>query len=257
MSSSDFHSLFSGHAADYAQFRPRYPAALFAELARRAPSRRVAWDAGTGNGQAAVALADWFERVIATDPSAEQLAHATAHARVEYRPGAEAIEPAGSVADGSIALITVAQAAHWFDRPRFFGEAARLLEPGGLLALWCYSLLEVDARFDALARELHDVTLAADWPGPRALVMEGYRSIALPFPEITGELPRFAIEQEMTLAGVAGYVATWSALQRHRQRTGVDPLAALAPRLRDAWGDPAATRRVRWPLHLRVARKPA
>lgn len=253
---SSFHSLFSGHAAAYAEFRPRYPVALFAELARRAPSRRVAWDAGTGNGQAAVALADWFERVIATDPSAEQLAHATAHARVDYRRGAETIEPTGHVADGSVALITVAQAAHWFDRPRFFGEAARLLQPGGLVALWCYSLLEVDTRFDALVRELHDVALAPDWPAPRALVMEGYRSIVLPFPEITGELPRFAIEQEMAFDGVVGYVATWSALQAQRKRTGRDPLATFGPRLLEAWGAPATRRRVRWPLHLRVGRKP-
>lgn len=252
MNAPDYRRLFSGHAAAYAAFRPRYPAALFAELAARAPSRRRAWDCGAGNGQAALGLADHFEEVLATDPSAEQLAQAVRHPRIEYR---QLVAEPTDLADGSFALVTAAQAAHWFDLPRFFATVERLLEPGGLVALWCYSLLEVAPPFDALVRELHDQTLAPDWPPPRALVMEGYRSIALPFPEITAELPSFSIEQELPLAGVIGYLATWSALQQQKRCTGVDPLAALAPRLAAAWGDPATPRRVRWPLHLRVGRK--
>lgn len=246
-----WHDLFSGHAASYAQFRPRYPARLFAELAARAPSRRLAWDCGTGNGQAALGLAEHFERVLATDPSREQLAQAPAHPRVEYR---HLVDEPRDLADGSVALVTVAQAVHWFDLERFYPVVERVVEPGGLLALWCYSLLEVEPAFDALLRELHDVTLVEHWEPPRRLVMEGYRSLPLPFPEI--DFPPLAIEAELPLAAVLGYIATWSALQQHRRRTGSDPLAALAPRLAQAWGDPNPPRRVTWPLHFRVARKP-
>ncbi len=254
MSAPDYGSLFSGHAASYAAFRPRYPDALFAALAERAPSRRLAWDCGTGNGQAAAGLAVHFEQVLATDPSREQLAHAIAAPRIVYR---HLVEEPVDLADASCALVTAAQAAHWFDLPRFFTTVARVLEPGGLVALWCYSLLEVAPEFDALVRRLHDETLAEDWPPPRALVSAGYRSIVLPFPEITSELPKFAIERQLPLAGVVGYLRTWSALQQHRRRTGADPLDALAPSLAAAWGDPATARQVRWPLHLRVARKPS
>lgn len=193
----------------------------------------MAWDCGTGNGQAALGLADHFERVLATDVSAEPT----------------------DLAGDSFALVAVAQAVHWFDRPRFFATVSRVLQPGGLLALWCYSLLEVAPAFDAAVRELHDVTLAPDWTAPRALVMEGYRSIELPFPEVT--LPPFAIEQSMPLAGGVGYLSTWSAIQQRRRRTGADPLAALVPRLIEPWGDLVVHRVVRWPLHLRVGRKPS
>jgi methylase of polypeptide subunit release factors len=81
----DRRALLSGHAASYATFRPRHPNALFAALAARAPSRRRAWDCGTGNGQAAAGLAARFEQVLATDPSAEQPSHAIAAPRIVDR----------------------------------------------------------------------------------------------------------------------------------------------------------------------------
>ena len=77
-----FPDHFSGQASAYAKFRPRYPAVLFHYLALRAPGTRLAWDCGTGNGQAAVGLANRFAHVVATDPSDAQLANAQRHARV-------------------------------------------------------------------------------------------------------------------------------------------------------------------------------
>src|SRR5437667_11531083 len=85
-----FKDHFSRQAADYAKFRPRYPQQLFDYLGSIAPSRQLAWDCGTGNGQAAVGLALLFDRVIATDASEKQIAKAEPHERVEYR-----VTPAG------------------------------------------------------------------------------------------------------------------------------------------------------------------
>jgi 2-polyprenyl-3-methyl-5-hydroxy-6-metoxy-1,4-benzoquinol methylase len=103
---------FSGHASAYHQFRPTYPASLFAALAAGAPSREAAWDVGCGNGQASVALAAHFATVFATDMSAQQIASADAHPRVQYR-----VAPAeeSGLAPRSIDLVLVAQALHWFD----------------------------------------------------------------------------------------------------------------------------------------------
>ena len=70
---SAFPDHFSGVAGAYAGLRPRYPDRLFAWLAEFVDRRELAWDCGTGNGQAAVALADYFERVIGTDASAAAL----------------------------------------------------------------------------------------------------------------------------------------------------------------------------------------
>ena len=83
-----FKDLFSGQASDYARFRPRYPAPLFAWLAAQVQRHRLAVDVGSGNGQAAIALAAHFDRVVAIDPSASQLAHGQALANLDYRKAA-------------------------------------------------------------------------------------------------------------------------------------------------------------------------
>ena len=62
----NFKDHFSAHAAGYAGARPGYPDELFEWLALQCPRRRLAWDAGCGNGQASVALAGFFEEVYAT-----------------------------------------------------------------------------------------------------------------------------------------------------------------------------------------------
>jgi hypothetical protein len=83
--SVSFKDCFSKQAADCAKFRPRYPQELFYYLGKIAPSRQLAWDCGTGNGQAAVGIASVFDHVIATDASEKQIANAQPHKRVEYR----------------------------------------------------------------------------------------------------------------------------------------------------------------------------
>src|SRR5208282_5000395 len=79
-----FKDHFSRQAAAYGRHRPRYPLELAAHLAAVAPGHTLALDLATGNGQAAVDLAAHFERVLASDASASQLAHAAPHARVHY-----------------------------------------------------------------------------------------------------------------------------------------------------------------------------
>ena len=111
-----FKDHFSKQAADYARFRPRYPHEMFEYLGSLAPSRKLAWDCGTGNGQAAVGLATVFDRVIAIDASEKQIASAELHERVDYR-----VAPAedSNIDFGTVDLTMVAQALHWFDLTAF------------------------------------------------------------------------------------------------------------------------------------------
>ena len=120
--SRPFHDHFSEIAQRYANFRPRYPAALFDWLATLVQRNSSVWDCACGNGQAALDLATRFDRVVATDASREQIASATARPNVEYR-----VAPAdqSGLPDQSVALITVAAAIHWFDRERFYAEIGR------------------------------------------------------------------------------------------------------------------------------------
>ncbi len=65
-----FDDQFSSQARAYAAHRPRYPAELFADLAALTPDHNLAWDCGTGNGQAAIGLARHYRRIAASDASA-------------------------------------------------------------------------------------------------------------------------------------------------------------------------------------------
>ena len=244
-----FQDHFSARAAGYAAYRPSYPAALFEWLAELSPGREAAWDCATGSGQAALGLAPYFRRVVATDASVSQLAHAKAAAGIEYR-----VAPAESsgLPDRSVDLVTVAQALHWLDRPRFYAEVGRVLRPGGLLACWMYNLIEVTAEFDRLVGRFYTEVVGPFWPGNRVLVDQGYRTVEFPSPELAP--PRFEMTEEWTLDHVVGYLGTWSAVTRYLEAKGHDPVALIVPELKAVWGDPGRTRTVRWPLSLRVAR---
>src|SRR5215207_5405873 len=80
-----FSDHFSTVARRYADYRPRYPAALFDYLAELLPRPAVAWDCACGNGQATLDLAKRCQSVIGTDASQEQIAAATGPANVEFR----------------------------------------------------------------------------------------------------------------------------------------------------------------------------
>src|SRR5215216_7537114 len=109
--STHFEDHFSKQSQTYAQYRPQYPEEIYAYLASLAPGRSLAWDCGTGNGQAAIGLAKYFDKVYATDASAEQISLAYTHNKVDYR-----VEPAEHVSldASSTDLVTVAIAIHWF-----------------------------------------------------------------------------------------------------------------------------------------------
>lgn len=249
---SGFRDHFSGHADAYARFRPVYPPRLFAWLASVAPGHERAWDCATGNGQAARGLAPHFREVVATDASAEQLRSAAPHPGVVFRVAAA--ESSG-LEDASVDLVTVAQALHWFDLPRFFAEAARTLRPGGVVAAWCYVQVAVSAEVDAVVARLYGETVGPFWPPERALVEDGYRSLALPPPFVEVDAPELAMEARWTLSELLGYLGTWSAAQRYRRATGRDAVVEVSPELGAAWGPAGEVRTVRWPLQLRAARR--
>lgn len=245
----NFKDHFSGHAAAYREARPLYPNALFEYLAALCVRHDLAWDAGCGNGQAALALAERFDQVIATDPSAPQIAEAPPHPRVHYR-----VEPAeaGTLAAASADLITVAQALHWFDQTRFHSEVRRVAKPGAAIAVWSYALCHVSPGVDAVLAELYEGIVGPYWPPERTHVANGYAD--LPFPYAPLAAPSFAMRHDWTLAQLFAYLGTWSAVQRYRSSVGIDPREAIRLALEKAWGDPDATQDIVWPLIVKAGR---
>jgi SAM-dependent methyltransferase len=250
--SESFRDHFSGCAAEYRAFRPTYPPELFEFLAGAAPARELAWDVGTGSGQAAVGLAAHFARVVATDASAGQLATAGRHPRVEY---AVATAEECPLPDGCADLTVAAQALHWFDHPRFYAEVRRVSKPGGLFAATCYHSPSVGPEVDPVLRDWEDF-IRPYWPAGREWVDAGYRTLPFPFPELS--VPRFELKVETTPAQFLGYLGTWSAAQKYRKAHGSDPLERFAAQFAAAWGDPERVRTLCWELTLRLGRvKPA
>lgn len=246
---SGFKDHFSSASDRYAAYRPDYPAALFAWLASRCTERGTAWDCATGSGQAALGLAPHFRRVVATDASAEQIQHAEAHPDIDYRV---APAEASGLADRSIDLVTVAQAAHWFDLPRFYREVSRVLRPGGVLALWGYGRMVLPGEMDAPFLRFYSETIGPYWPPERALIDDAYRSLDFPFAEI--EAPTFFIEVEWSLRRLTDYLSTWSAVKRYQTARDHDPLPALMAELMPLWGDADTAKKLQWPIFLRVGR---
>jgi SAM-dependent methyltransferase len=245
----NFKDNFSKQAAEYAKFRPQYPEALFHYLANLCDQRKVAWDCGTGNGQCAVPLAQFFDSVIATDPSEKQLAKAGRHPRIDYRLGSA--ESSG-LAPESVDLITVAQALHWFPIDRFWDEVQRILRPNGVIAVWCYGFLEIAPAIESVLARFYEDIVGDYWDFERKLVEDGYRSISFPFVEL--KMPPFAIETQWSLPHLTGYLQSWSATQNFIKANGNDPIQLILPELSHLWGDPDSLRDVRWPLHFRVGR---
>jgi len=242
-----FKDHFSSDSDTYERYRPGFVPALYHWLAAQAPARRLAVDVATGNGQAALGLAEHFDSVIATDASAAQLAAARPHPRVQYR-----CEPAEAltVADRSADLVVAAQAAHWFEWNAFVAEVRRVLRPGGLLAVWSYGFFRATPGIERLVADFSRDVVGPYWPRERRHVEEGYRDLVPPFPEVA--TPPFEMRADWDLESALGYFGTWSAVKRYREFCGRDPVALIAAPLAAAWGP--GRRALAWPLMLRAAR---
>ena len=247
--STDLRNWFDQGGQAYARFRPEYPAELSAYLASMAPDRALAVDVGCGSGQLTRQLAEHFSAVVGFDPSADQIAHAALHEHLNY-----ACAPAEGLPlqSRSASLITAAQAAHWFDLPKFYAEVRRIAEPNAILALISYGVLRLEGALDERFKTFYWQEIGPYWPAERKLVDSGYATIDFPFGEFPG--PEIAIRLEWNLEEFLGYVSTWSAVRSAREAGREDLLHDFAADMAARWGDPVARHRVSWPINMRIGR---
>ena len=239
-----FADHFSTIAAKYAAYRPTYPPALVEALG----SGGVAWDVGCGNGQLSIGLAAKFDHVIATDPAQAQLDAAPKHPRVEYR--CVSAEESG-LPDRSVDLIVCAQAAHWFDWPKFVAEAGRIAKPGALVALVSYGNMVIEGTVGEIIEHYHHGVVGKYWPKGREHVENGYRDLVMPWTPVAA--PAIDMRAEWTRDELVGYVSSWSATVKCVDVEGPAPFEKLQADLAAAWPN-NEKRLMRWPLTLRLAR---
>lgn len=243
---AEFKDHFSQVAKEYRTFRPEYPEELFRWLATVAPRQEAALDCGCGTGQAAVALAPYFNNVYAVDPSTEQIACAIANDKVTYL-----VAPAEQTGlpEESQDLIIAAQALHWFDLDRFYPEVRRIARGKAVFAAFSYGLVTVTPETDKVIKHLYYDILGRYWPPERRHVDEGYRTLPFPFQEIA--TPEFVMTANWDLDHLLGYLATWSAVKEFRARTSNDPLKAAEDELRKVW-ERSEVKIISWPLVIRA-----
>ncbi|OWM91477.1 hypothetical protein CDL15_Pgr017395 [Punica granatum] len=254
--------LFDKQAEVYAKARPTYPRELYEKLAALTPGHTLAWDVGTGNGQAAIGVAQHYEQVIATDVSESQLKHAMPHPRVQYihtplsLSDEELVTTLGG--ENSIDLITVATAAHWFDLPMFYSLVDRLLrKPGGLVAVWTYQGFEVSPTFDPILKRFTDTTMPY-WKPNAQYVFDQYRTLPFPFESVglgsEGSPYMMELHKEISFDGFMQLLKSVSAVTTAKEH-GIDLLSEeVVKEFERAWGGPTLVRSVMCKLFMLTGR---
>lgn len=238
--------LFSQQAAEYAKYRPDYPQALYDFIFSQVKTFDNAWDCGTGNGQAAIALAKKFKHVMATDLSENQIQHAQQRSNITYQVCCAEKTP---FPDHYFDLVTVAQALHWFDFDLFYPELKRVLKHEGIFAAWCYDLSRVNPKVDRVIDTFYNTILGPYWDKCRWLIDEKYQTIPFPLKKI--DSPPFAIELAWDLTQYVNYISkTWSATQSYFKQHGFNPIDLILSDLENAWGESAQSRKITWPIYL-------
>ncbi|MBB3227285.1 SAM-dependent methyltransferase [Luteibacter sp. Sphag1AF] len=180
---------FSDRVEDYVRYRPDYPHALIDWLAHLGVTADwIVADIGAGTGISSRMFLDEEHTVIAVEPNAPMRAAAVQWLGSDPRFRAvDGTAEATGLPDGSVDLVTVAQAFHWFDQASTKREFHRILSPRGLVAVFWNSrrlvgtpflegyerlLLEYGNDYVSVAERYADDDTMAEWFG------DGYRGMA-------------------------------------------------------------------------------
>jgi SAM-dependent methyltransferase len=241
-------NYFSKQSDQYAEHRPRYPKGIFQYLVGLCGEREHAWDCGCGNGQASLQLSKYFSNVIATDVSESQIENALSMPNVTFR-----CEPSEStsITGGSVNLVVVAQALHWFDFEQFFEEVHRVCKPNGLFSAVTYNLCRVNDAVDQVIDDLYWDTLQGYWPDRRKYVDSAYSDIDFPFEMLPVKV--FDMRLDWPVQQFIAYLKTWSGVKAYEEKNRVNPIDEIEHQIIDAWSADNVIS-VNWPVTVVAGR---
>lgn len=241
---------FSNQSQTYKKYRPTYPQELYDIILAHTVARNKCWDCGTGNGQVASHLANYFEKVYATDLSQNQIANAIQKENIQY-----AVERAEQTyfEDDQFDLITVGQAIHWFDFEAFNKEVKRVAKHKATLAVWGYSLLRISPELDPLIDHFCNNTVGPFWNKERRYIDEEYETVQLDFEESKIE-HNLSIRAKWQIEHLDGFLNSWSSVQNYkREKGGENPVNTLMEEVKRIWPS-GESKEVRFPMFLRLGK---
>ena len=240
---------FSKLADTYKKYRPTYPRELFDEILELTSEREACWDCGTGNGQVAAQLSPHFKQVFATDISSQQIAKAAKRKNISYsKQRAEST----SFDKNQFDLVTVAQAAHWFDMPAFNRELKRVVKNNGLVYVWGYGLLRIDPTINKLIDNFYTKVVGPYWDEERKHVDRHYETIVFDFNEIKSTKAH-CIQVSWNLKDLEGYFNSWSSVQNFIAKEDQNPVAELIGRIGHHWKN-ETVKAIKFPIFTRIGR---
>ncbi|HET9744262.1 MAG TPA: class I SAM-dependent methyltransferase [Chitinophagaceae bacterium] len=241
--------LFSRQSDLYAKYRPTYPKDLYEYVLSFVKEKNIAWDCATGNGQAAVVLADYFKKVIATDISASQIEKATRKENIVYSVCSAESTPFD---DDTFDLVTVAQAYHWINWKKFKQEATRVCKPDAVVAVWAYySHTTGNDRVDKAVHDFYENVTKPYWDYERKYVEEKYRTIDFDYKLLP--VKDFETVLHWKREDLLGYIRSWSAVQKFINANGYSPIFMIEEQIIKLWPE-GEVKKVVFPLYLNFGR---
>ena len=216
-------------AEDYARFRPCYSKELAQHVVEFCMSGRkgsdsstklgLMVDVGCGSGQSSALFQPYFDKIIATDISKEQLQQGrmhNVHQNIEFTEGSEAQIPAE---EQSVDVVVCGAAAQWFDLKKFFDEVQRILKPSGCVAIFGYwtpkisSLLLTNEEGSKAASELFEKAVL-DSVGDEPVKTKAYLHLKNRYEDIFEAVPfknkqrvdHFHLVNESSISDLIGYM---------------------------------------------------
>jgi len=241
--------LFSKQSDLYARYRPTYPKELYDHILSFVKEKNIAWDCATGNGQAAVVLADHFKKVIATDISADQIDKAIKKDNVEYSVCSAESTP---FEENTFDLVTVAQAYHWIKWKEFKKEVTRVCKPGAIIAIWTYYRNTTgDKKIDDAVYSFYENVTKPYWDKARKYVEEKYSTVEFDYDPLP--VKDFETTLNWQREDMIGYISSWSAIQKYIKVNGNSPIPIIEEELNKLWPEGEA-KKVVFPIYLKFGR---
>ncbi|KAK6347417.1 hypothetical protein TWF718_005258 [Orbilia javanica] len=141
-----FRGFTNSQGSDYAKYRYDYHPNLYQQIIdyhiSNNGSLTTLLDIGCGPGTAVRTFAKHFKHATGIDASegmittARSLGGKTSTSEPILFEVSTDFGENLNIPDGSVDVIIVATAAHWFDMNLFWAQAAKLLKPGGTVAIW-------------------------------------------------------------------------------------------------------------------------